>query len=118
MPIILYRKVIIVVTLQCYINAESPYDPDSEFSVTALSRLEDVGIKIESALVENLTQLLSVVGIALDKNMEEGGSYLLKNAIAKWKHEKAVTWRILLEDVLPEMDLKDLSLQIGDYLTG
>ena len=94
----------------------SPYDPDSLFSMSSLSRLEEgAGIKIVSSLAEIPTQrLLSTTGIHLlpvasveviVRHWETGNS----------KHRP--TWRSLLA-VLRELDLTDLSQQTEDYMQG
>ena len=97
----------------------SPYDPDSLFSMSSLSRLEEgAGIKIVSSLAKIPTQqLLSTTGISL-KAVTEGAS--IEVTVGQWESgnsQHPPTWRSLLA-VLRKLDLTDLSQQIEDYMHG
>ena len=103
----------------------SPYDPDSRFSMSSLSRLEHgAGIKVITSLAVYYTQLMSFAGIALyNKNFiktKTGSEKVLEIVLKEWetgKSSRPPTWQSLL-DILNELDLDDLSKQIEDYLLG
>ena len=95
----------------------SPYDPDSRFSMNSLSRLEGgAGIKIVTSLAEIPAQLAAVLGVRLMAGEEQE----VEIVIGKWESGQSqhpITWRSLL-DILKELDLKDLSQEIEDYMHG
>ena len=98
------------------LTAVSPYDPDSLFSMSSLSRLEEgAGIKIVSSLVQiPIQQLLSTTGIPLTENAS------IEVIVGQWESgnsQHLPTWRSLLA-VLRELDLTELSQQIEDYMHG
>lgn len=82
-------------------HAVSPYDPDdrSQFSVSALSRLEAAGIQLMAAL-------------------EKNGAPAARAMIKQWQfggNPHTLTWRSLLE-MLNELYLEELGHQIEKYL--
>ena len=95
-----------------YSHAVSPYNPDSQFTIKALSRLEATGIKIDTSLYGLHTKLVDILGV--DKSLS------VSEAISEWvsgRSHHPPTWRRLL-DVLRKLDLVELSQQIEDYLSG
>ena len=90
----------------------SPYNPDSQFSMSALSRLEVTGVGIFSSLNDLHTELADI--LSLDKLLS------LREVISKWvsgRSRHPPTWRTL-HDILRNLDLVELSQQIEDYLSG
>ena len=92
----------------------SPYDPDSQFSKSALSRLEAAGIPV----------LTSLKGMGVKKIADSIGvdcpSYWC-NILDEWASGKISgnrppTWRSLY-GVMREHDLKKLSQEIEEYLS-
>ena len=71
-----------------FVTAVSPYDPDSRFKISSLTRLEAAGIKVVTALEHNLESI------------------------------ETFTWAELLEFISSELNLKELGQQIEAYLTG
>ena len=90
----------------------SPYNPDGQFSKSALSRLEDTGLQIVSSLDNVCTELKDILG--LNKLL------IVREVISEWvsgRSHHPPTWRTLL-DILRKLDLVELSQQIEDYLSG
>ena len=90
----------------------SPYNPDSQFSMNALDRLEATGIKIVTSLFDLHTKLVDILDV--DK------SWSVSRALREWvsgRSRNAPTWRTL-HDILRKLDLVELSQQIEDYLSG
>ena len=102
--------------LNAFSLAVSPYDPDSEFSMNSLCRLEEgAGIKIVTTLAEIAAQLAAVLGVELRRGEEQ-----VEMVIGKWESGQSkhpITWRSLL-DILKELDLEDLSQEIENYMHG
>ena len=102
-----------------------PYDPGGLFSKDCLSRIEKVaGIQILSTLAKIPRQLVSVAGVHMDAHNHwkdyEGTVICIEMIIDEWKPGKSrrpPTWRSLL-DVLRELDLKDLSQDLEEYMQG
>ena len=90
----------------------SQYNPDSQFSMSSLSRLEATGIEIFTSLNDLQTELEDILGV--------NKSWSVSRAISEWvlgRSRNAPTWRTLL-DILRQLDLVELSQQIEDYLSG
>ena len=94
-----------------FCGAVSSYEPDSSLSVGSLSALEHAGIRIVIPLKEHLAELQSVTGIGQDSSL------MLIDRWGKGEGRSPLTWRSLL-DTLQELNLGDLSQQIGEYLSG
>lgn len=86
----------------------SPYDPDSQFSRSALSRLEAARIPVLSSLAKiDGEQLEKTIGLSI-------GDY--DDTLDRWIEScNPPTWKSLY-DVLKELDLEELSEQIEEYL--
>lgn len=91
----------------------SPYDPDGQFSFSALSRLEASGIPVVSQLEKNLVEVAATIGVPYC------GPYCHR-VIEQWIKSKETsyppTWRSLYE-VLRKTGVEDLSEQIEEYLS-
>ena len=90
----------------------SPYEPDSQFSMNSLDRLEATGIQIFTSLCNLRTELVDILGV--DKLLS------ISRVISEWvsgKSSHPPTWRTLLS-ILRKLDLGELSQQIEDYLSS
>ena len=90
----------------------SPYNPDSQFSMIALNKLEETGLQIVSSLDNVCTELKDILG--LNKLL------FVREVISEWVSGRSghpPTWRTLL-DILRQLNLVELSQQIEDYLSG
>ena len=98
----------------------TPYDPDSRFTMSSLTRLEAAGIKVVTALRDNIDYLKRKLGLLAAR------PYSINSVVKKWEvsalsGQKAVkapppmTWRSLLQILSQGMNLKDLSQQIEDF---
>ena len=93
----------------------SPYDPDSRFTMSSLTRLEEVGIKVVTALRDNIEYLKRKLGLP--------AAYSISSMVEQWEDDvlssqeapPPMTWRSLLHILSQGMNLKELSQQIGDY---
>ena len=111
------------------VNAVTPYDSENFLSMKSLAGLENAGIKIVTSLENRLTELQSVTGIVLDHEdkivhwdgKERSKAECLIIFIRRWLRENghhSPTWRSLLNEILPLMDLRELSQQIEAFLLG
>ena len=108
----------------------SPFLFDGTFSLSALSRLEGKGLQVLSALDEIHTQLAAIVEVTPDQYLEmtlkrltdkKWSTFGLRaeDVLSKWiegQGKYPPTWRALLE-VLKELNLRELSQRIENYLT-
>ena len=89
-------------------HAVPAYDPDSQFSVGALSRLEAAGIPV-------LTELEKVGDWSLSADTTSHKAFD-DMWFSKKLGTRPPTWRSLYE-VLRELDLEELSQEIEEYLS-
>ena len=94
--------------------------------MSALSRLEGVGIQVVTSLAKVNTELVKAAGINLSSwiDLRQLLSDPVKSVeivISQWKSpgksRLSPTWTSLF-DVLKKLELNELSVQIEDYLTG
>ena len=114
------------IPLACFLLIVSPYDPDSQFSMSALCRLENKGIQVLKSL-EPLHKELAVVakvtlsGGANSEYMRSDPRNATEIVIRQWtlgdKPTLPPTWRSLYE-VLRELGLEDLSQEIEEFLSS
>lgn len=100
-----------------------PYDPDSPFSLSALSKLQATGIKIETGLA-NLGQRFSdkvavLLGdnYFLDVDITFDEDEMLCWVAGQQAGEYPPTWRSLCT-VVRELGLQELSQQMEECLNG
>lgn len=110
--------------IQCIIFwTVSPYDPDSHFTTSSISRLEEgAGINIMTLLADKCKQLMLEIGLTLEPQAKSKTSPKLNvNFIFKqWESGKSTqppTWRSLLK-ILRKLNFNDMSQQIEDFLLG
>ena len=97
----------------------SPYDPDSQFTMSSLTKLEAAGIKVVTALQDNIdyleTKLLPAHLLghldSVQSVVEQWKDYMLSGKEAP----PPMTWRLLLHILSQGMNLKELSQKIEDY---
>ena len=96
--------------------------------MSALSRLEGVGIHVVTSLAKVRTELIRAAGFTLDEavwrqlvsnpaNPAKAVEFVIRQWESPGKSRHPPTWTSLF-DVLKEFKLKGLSVQIEDYLTG
>ena len=89
--------------------------------MSALSRLEGVGIQVVTSLAKVHTELIKAVGITVNKTVWRqcvSDCAKAEVVISQWESPgKSRTWTSLF-DVLKKLELNELSVQIEDYLTG
>ena len=93
----------------------SPYDPDSRFNMSYLTRLEEAGIKVVTALSDNINCLETELGLCVGENVTNP----FKHMMELWEVRNKLppmTWRALLNIISQGMNLRELSQQIEDYL--
>ena len=103
------------------------YDPDSQFNWSALSRLQEVGIKVLTALADLMdqerTKKIRKCGCPFEVSpivFMSGVESRINEDLPCWLSNKIVpgTWHSLY-NVLGELDYgEELSRQIESYLTG
>ena len=90
----------------------SPYDPESHFSRSALSRLEAAGIPVVTSLAKVPEKLAETIGVLRNSATD--------NIVQQWisgKSSRPPTWRSLY-DVLMELDLEEIGQEIKEYLAS
>ena len=98
-------------------NAVSPYDPDSQFSEDALSRLEAAGIPVLTSVWEEDKELQVAMATDIGHQLEDPSCELLEMIVyRKLSRTRPPTWRSLHE-VLRKLDLEELSQEIEEYLS-
>ena len=93
--------------------------------MSALSRLEGVGIQVVTSLAKVHTELIKAVGITLDetvrRQLASDRAKAVEIVISQWespgKSRHPPTWTSLF-NVLKKLEMNELSVQIEDYLTG
>ena len=101
------------------------FNPKNQFSMSALSMLEEEGIQVITSLAKVHTELIKAAGITLDKTVHlqllSDPVKAVKFVISQWespgKSRHPPTWTSLF-NVLKKLELNKLSVQIEDYLTG
>ena len=88
----------------------SAYNPDSQFSKGALSRLEAAGIPVLTSLEKVDEKLAAAIGV------QNTSKVLKKWASGEFLSTRPPTWRTLYE-VMRELDLEELSQEIEEYLS-
>ena len=81
----------------------------------SLTRLEAAGIKVVTALQDNIDYLEKNIGLTASK----GVTNPVEHVMEQWEGRKdppPKTWKTLLKIISQVMDLKELSQQIEDYL--
>ena len=95
------------------LHSVPPYDPDSQFSKGALSKLEAAGIPVLTSL-ENVGKELAA---AIGSHYTSDCNVLLEEwASEEISSTRPPTWRSLYE-VMRELDLEELSQEIEEYLS-
>ncbi len=103
----------------------SPYQPDSPFSMSALSRLEDAGFEILTSLANIRQKFLEAAGVTLDQKarteyeISEAGE-CVEIVIRQWlcgNSSLPPTWRALF-GVLNQLNLEELSCDTQAYLSS
>ena len=103
-----------------------PFGLDSQISFNALCKLEESGISLSANI--HTTELMTAAGFTLDQDSKQqieksdwSPCEYLQILIGQWKSDKnsrlPPTWMSLLE-VLREQNLKELSQQIEDCISG
>ena len=114
------------IPLTCLLLIVSPYDPDSQFSMSALCRLENKGIPVLKSLEPLHKELAVVAKVALSggansEYMHSDPRNATEIIIRQWTlGEKPIlppTWRSLYQ-VLRELGLEDLSQEIEEFLSS
>ena len=88
-------------------------DPDSQFNMSSLTKLEAAGIKVVTALQDNIEYLGN-------KIYHFGDS--VENVTEQWevrdteRQNPPMTWRSLLNIISQGMNMRELSQQLEDYL--
>ena len=89
--------------------------------MNALSRLEGVGIQVVTSLAKVHTELIQAAGITLEHRLVSDPAHAIEIVIRKWespgKSHLPPTWTSLF-GILKKLELKELSVQIEDYLSG
>ena len=89
--------------------------------MSALSRLEGVGIQVVTSLAKVHTELIQAAGITLEHRLVSDPAQAVEIVISQWespgKSRLSPTWMSLF-DVLKKLELNELSVQIEDYLSG
>ena len=88
----------------------SAYNPDSQFSKGALSRLEAAGIPVLTSLEKVDEKLAAAIGA------QNTSKVLKKWASGEFLSTRPPIWRTLYE-VMRELDLEELSQEIEEYLS-
>ena len=101
-----------------------PYDPDGQFSMSALCRLENKGIQVLTSLAachKKLTEAAKVTFTGRANFEYKHSSSKLEIVIRHWTLGEnptlPPTWRSLYQ-VLRELGLEELSQQIEEFLSG
>ena len=89
----------------------SPYDPDSQFTTSALSRLEAAGIPVITSLQNVDGKMANAIGAAHLSSLDA----MLEWWVSGGTSPVPPTWRSLY-GVLRELDLEELAQEIQDYL--
>ena len=113
----MYVHVLVYHSCTIIISTVPSFDPESQFTMEALSRLEGVGVTIFNKLEDYKQPLQSVIGIeTVDVSAELNSFSILKtwlqghaNIRPTWKH---FIW------ALREIQLSHLADQIESYLSG
>ena len=89
--------------------------------MSALSRLEGVGIQVVTSLAKVYTKLIQAAGITLEHRLVSDPAQAVEIVISQWKSpgksRLPPTWTSLF-GILKILELKELSVQIEDYLSG
>ena len=95
--------------------------------MSSLSKLEEKGLKVVSALDKVYKKFAAVVGVTLNNienllkfmereyNISARGMHM-ETVMSAWLREKHPTWRTLLE-VLKKLNFEELSQDIEEYLS-
>ena len=97
-----------------YVFPVSPYDPDSRFYMSSLASLETAGIKVVTALRDNIDRLEKTLGLHAIKEKNP-----VEYVMELWEcepNDPPKTWKTLLKIISQVMDLRELCQQIEDYL--
>ena len=105
-----------------YSHTVSRYNPDSRFSMSALTRLEDTGLQIFTSLNRSRTELKNILGMDTLWCVQNHWNCILgSDVIEEWVSGRlsrhSPTWMTLL-NILRKLNLVELSQQIEDYLSG
>ena len=99
----------------------SPYDPDGQFSMSALCRLENKGIHVLKSLERLQRQLMKAANVTFTAKADTEYKKLrsVEIIIRQWtlgdNSPLPPTWRSLYQ-VLRELGLEELSQQIEEFL--
>ena len=99
----------------------SPYDPDSRFSMSHLTRLEAAEIKVVTALRDNIDSLKKCLKLGLTRSKNVPYPPGLEHVMDMWAWESRedcplMTWRSLLHIILQKLNLRELSQHVEYYL--
>lgn len=89
-----------------------PYNPDNEFSFSALCRLEAAGIKVMTELSSARDRLQQTI---MDTHVHREENVVKRWLVGRRKAEYPPTWRSLYK-VMEGLGLQDLSKQVQDFL--
>ena len=112
--------------LNSYFNLDSikfpivaSYDPDSQFTMSALSRLEDVGIPVMTSLFVNTYLFRQVLSVIIPYLSVFYDTPLLLNAWISYGMSSSLppTWKNLLL-IIRLLNLGELAQQVETYLSG
>ena len=102
----------------------SPYDPDSRFSISALYRLENKGIRVLTSLATCRKKLVEAAKVVFTRRASfeyKHSSSKLETVIRQWtlgdNPTLPPTWRSLYQ-VLKELGFEEISQQIEEFLSG
>ena len=98
----------------CTSHTVPSFEPDNQFTMKVLSRLEEVGVTIFRELEDCKQPLQSVIGINL---LTELNSFSILNKWLKGHASIRPTWRHFFW-ALREIQLSNLADQIESYLRG
>ena len=100
-----------------------PYDPECQFNMSSLTRLEAANIPVVTALSPAYMQLASAAEVTLDKDTKQkmmlgvDENQRLETLIEQWQAGRSQlppTWRSL-KDALRKMNMEILSQQIKSF---
>lgn len=92
----------------------SPYTSDSQFSRSALHRLEATGIPVMTSIAGVQKPLAVAIGVQYNSYQSPDIDKILEQWVSG-NTSQPPTWRSLY-DVLRKLDLEELSEQIDEYL--
>ncbi len=107
-----------------FVPTVSPYSPDDQFNMMALRKLEFADIKVLTSLEKVYSQMQSVAGVTVSKevlalrsNSRIGRLDIILNEWESGHSHLPPTWESLLS-VLEQLQLEELSQEIAGILSS